>query len=137
MLCEWLHEQPQPRGEALTGDVGFCLRRRPDTSVGIDIAYISADLAAAAPEDARLIEGSPTLAVEILSPINTREAVTEKVLEYLGTGVALTWMLDPVFRTVHVYRPDARPTLFNADQELSGEPHLPGFRVAVADLFAE
>lgn len=135
-LKAWLRQQPQPRGQVLTGEAGFRLRRNPDTSVGIDLAYISAELAAATPEDVWLIDGAPMLAVEILSPSNTHEEVTEKVREYLDFGVALIWVIDPIFRTVQVYRPDAKPALFNDAQELSGEPHLPGFRVAVADLFA-
>ena len=121
---------------SVTGEAGFRLRRNPDTSVGIDLAYISPELAAATPENVWLIDGAPTLAVEILSPSNTHEEATEKVREYLDLGVALVWVLDPVFRTVQVFRPDAEPTLFNARQELTAEPHLPGFRVAVADLFA-
>jgi hypothetical protein len=36
---------------------------------------------------------------------------------------------------VTVYRPGTEPELFNVRQELSGEPHLPGFRVPVARLF--
>lgn len=134
-LCAWLEMQPEPRGEVLTGEAGFRLRRDPDTSVGIDLAYISAELAAATPEGVWLIDGAPTLAVEILSPSNTQEEVTDKVREYLESGVALVWVVDPVFQTVQVYRPDGRPALFNADQELTGEPHLPGFRVPVARLF--
>jgi len=135
-LKAWLLGRPQPRGQVLTGEAGFRLRREPDTTVGMDLAYISAELAAASSPDVFLIEGAPTLAVEILSPSNTHKEVTDKIHEYLTAGVALDWVIDPVFRTVQVYRPDARPVLFNDDQELSGEPHLPGFRVAVADLFA-
>ncbi len=135
-LKAWLLQQPQPRGQVMDGEAGFRLRRNPDTTVGIDLAYISAELAAAFPLDVYLVDGPPTLAVEILSPSNTHEEVTDKVREYLDFGVALIWVLDPVFRTVQLYRPDAKPALFNDAQELSGEPHLPGFRVAVADLFA-
>jgi Uma2 family endonuclease len=49
--------------------------------------------------------------------------------------VALVWIIDPVLRTVTVCRPDAEPALFNVNQELTAEPHLPGFRVAVAEIF--
>jgi hypothetical protein len=35
-----------------------------------------------------------------------------------------------------IYRPDAEPELVNIKQDLTAEPHLPGFRVAVAQLFA-
>jgi Uma2 family endonuclease len=45
------------------------------------------------------------------------------------------WVVNPADRTVRVYRPDVRPQLFNDEQELAGEPHLPGFRTPVARLF--
>jgi Uma2 family endonuclease len=38
-------------------------------------------------------------------------------------------------RTVQVIRPQQEPELINVRQELAGEPHLPGFRVAAAQLF--
>jgi len=59
------------------------------------------------------------------------------VREYLDAGVKLVWVVEPVFKTVCVYRPDAPPELFNETEELSGEPHLPGFRAAVAELFGK
>jgi hypothetical protein len=36
---------------------------------------------------------------------------------------------------VTVHRLNAEPVLFNATQEFSGEPELPGFRTPVARLF--
>jgi Uma2 family endonuclease len=50
--------------------------------------------------------------------------------------VALVWIIDPHDRTVLIYRPGQEPELVNVRQELSGEPHLPGFRVVVGQLFA-
>jgi Uma2 family endonuclease len=135
LLHAWVMKQPKPRGEVLGGEAGFRIRRDPDSTVGIDIAYISAELAASTPPRARLVDGQPVLAVEILSPTDQHEQVTEKVQEYLDAGVPLVWVVDPVFCTVQVYRHGAEPELFNVRQELSAEPHLPGFRVAVADIF--
>jgi Uma2 family endonuclease len=117
------------------GDAGFRLRSDPESTVGIDLAYISAELAAGTPDDAYLIDGVPSLAGEILSPSDEIEDILEKVQEYLDAGVALVWVLEPVFRTVTVYRPGVEPVLFSASQELSGDPPLPGFRVRVADIF--
>jgi Uma2 family endonuclease len=136
LLNNWLEGQPLPRGEVLCGEAGFRLRRNPDTTVGIDVAYISAEMAAATPEDVFLIDGAPVLAVEILSPSNQWDEVTDKVQEYLAAGVAMVWVLDPVFRTVQVYRPGSEPEMFNSRQELTGEPHLPGFRTEVGRLFS-
>jgi Uma2 family endonuclease len=134
-LGNWAELLPPPRGQVLTGDVGFRIRRNPDTTVGMDVAYISAELVASIPANARVIDGVPILAVEVLSPSNRWETVVEKIRDYLECGIPLVWILDPVFRTVTVYRPGAEPALFNASAELTGEPHLPGFRIAVARLF--
>src|SRR5207247_5201206 len=104
------------------------------TTVGVGVVYISSEIAAREPKDTTLIDGVPTLAVEILSPNDTQEATHEKISEYLRAGVPLVWIVDPDDHTVRVYAPNARPQLFNEDQELSGDPHLPGFRVAVRRL---
>jgi Uma2 family endonuclease len=135
VLKQWLRQQPKPRGRLLGGEAGFRIRREPDTTVGIDVAYISAELAGNTPRKAGVVDGTPVLAVEVLSPYDKHEEISEKVQEYIDAGVPLVWVADPDFRTVRVHRPGAEPELFNILQELSGEPELPGFRVPVADIF--
>ena len=54
----------------------------------------------------------------------------------MKAGVALVWLIDPHDQTVPVYRPNEPPVLFIITQELTGEPHLPGFRVPVAKIFS-
>src|SRR5690242_18673428 len=68
MLVEWLRQQPEPRGRVVVGEAGFRLRRDPDTSVGIDVAYISAEVVRDSPRSFPYVEGVPVLAVEVLSP---------------------------------------------------------------------
>lgn len=135
VLKIWLLTQPEPRGEVLSGEAGFILSHDPDTTVGIDVAYISAATAKANPDNAFLIDGIPILAVEILSPTDTHEGISEKVEQYLDVGVRLVWVVDPAFKTVTVYQLGAEPVLFNATQYLEGGRDLPGFRVLVAELF--
>lgn len=136
LLDEWLDSRPGPHGLVLTGDAGFELDGDPSVSAGIDVAYISAELAAATPDDAYLIRGIPVLAVEILSPSDTQERVAEKIAAYMANEVPLVWVVDPIFQTVTIHRPDAEPVLVNNQQTLSGEPQLPGFETTVAALFA-
>jgi Uma2 family endonuclease len=135
-LDNWLDQQPEPHGAILCGEAGCRLRRDPDTTVGIDVVYISAELAAREAKDTNLIDGVPVLVVEILSPSDTQEQVDEKTDGYLQAGVALVWVIDPHDRTVTIYRPGQEPELVNVRQELSGDPQLPGFHIAVAQLFA-
>jgi Uma2 family endonuclease len=135
VLNNWLDHQSEPRGMVLCGEAGCRLRHDPETIVGIDVMYISAEVAARQAAETTLIDGVPVLVVEILSPNDTEEQTNEKMDDYLAAGVTLVWVIDPHDRTVLVYQPGAEPTLFNIRQELSGEPHLPGFCVPVARLF--
>lgn len=137
IVKSWLDRQSPPRGEVLSGEAGCILRRDPDTTVGIDVAYISPEMAARQSDETTLIDGPPVLAVEILSPSDKQSDIDEKVEEYLAARVALVWVVNPRFRTVTVFRNDAEPELFNVRQELSADPHLPGFRVPVRELFSE
>jgi Uma2 family endonuclease len=134
-LDTWLDMQPAPRGRILTGDAGVRLRRNPDTTFGIDVVYVSAEVLARQTANSTIIDGLPTLAVEILSPSDTIEDINDKIDALLEAGVPLVWIMDPFRRTVMAHSPGAEPMLFNSQQELTGEPHLPGFRVPVRSLF--
>jgi Uma2 family endonuclease len=101
-----------------------------------DVAYISnGRLSNGELPDSKVPRLVPNIAVEVLSEGNTPREMQRKLEEYLTAGVELVWYVDPESRTVMVYRPDATSTLLNATDDLTGEGVLPGFRIAVADLF--
>lgn len=133
-LQNWADQQKQ-QGEVYSGEVGCILRHSPSSTVGIDVACITAEHAARQTDATRLIEGPPALAVEILSPNDTQEAIAQKIDEYLDCGVPLVWIVDPHFRTITVHRPAMAPEFFTEAQTLSAENELPGFSVLVRNLF--
>ncbi len=135
LLGNWLDQQPEPRGEIMGGEAGCRLQHDPDTTVGIDVVYVSPELAADESAETTLIDGIPTLVVEILSPSDTQQEIDEKIDDYLGAGVPLVWIVDPHDHTVLVYRPGADPELCTGHQELNGDPHLPGLRIPVGQIF--
>lgn len=135
-LDNWLDGQPPPRGEVLCGEAGCRLGRNPDTTVGTDVVYVAANLVHQESDDTTLIDGVPTLIIEILSPSDVFEDIKEKIDLYQNFRVPLIWVIDPHDRTVTIYRLDREPELVNVRQELTAEPFLPGFRVAVAEIFA-
>jgi Uma2 family endonuclease len=59
----------------------------------------------------------------------------EKVRDYLDGGVPLLWVFDSDARTVAVFRPGQLVRFVDADGALDGEDVLPGFRLALADVF--
>lgn len=134
-LETWMTARARPHGEVLVGEAAFRLTGDADSGVGIDVAYVAAERIAATDDDAFEIIGPPTLAVEVLSPSDQHRDIVDKIELYLESGVPLVWVIDPDLKVVHVHRPNEAPVSFNVRQELTAEPHLPNFRIAVADLF--
>jgi Uma2 family endonuclease len=62
-------------------------------------------------------------------------AVRRKVALYLSAGVRVVWLVEPAVRMITVYEPDARPISLIAGDKLVGGAILPGFEVAIEDLF--
>jgi Uma2 family endonuclease len=76
----------------------------------------------------------PDLAVEIKSPDDTLKQMTETANYYLDHGVKMVWLVYPDKRLVEVLTPTERQ-LLTQDDVLTGGDVLPGFSVAVRDIF--
>jgi Uma2 family endonuclease len=117
------------------GETGFVLARQPDTVRGPDAAFVSTERSATTVRRGPFFEGAPDLAVEVLSPGNTRREIAAKVGEYLAAGGRAVWVIDPKRRTVTVHRPGREPETLGADDLLDGGTVLPGFRLPIAEIF--
>ena len=116
-------------------EAGFLLERDPDTVLAPDVSFVAAGWAW--PDDGLgWPEMAPDLAVEVLSPSNTRREIALKVEIYLRAGVRLVWVVDAEARTVVVHAPGRPPCRLGMDDALDGEDVLPGYRLPLADLFA-
>jgi Uma2 family endonuclease len=82
---------------------------------------------------------APDIAVEVISPSNRERDVTAKVESYLEPGTVLVWLFYPISRVVEVWRraEDGAPKFrkLTEDSLLDGEDVLPGFSLAVRDVF--
>ncbi len=136
LIGNWAMGLPVPHGKVYSGEVGCILQRDPDSTVGIDVAYFSAETVARQSKATTMIDGAPVLAVEVLSPSDKLEEIAEKISLYLNSGVGLVWIVDPHFKTVTIYRNGAEPELVNINQQLTAEPHLPGLVIKVQELFS-
>jgi Uma2 family endonuclease len=104
------------RGFVVSNDTGVITERGPDTVRGPDVAYWSFARQATVPEN--YFEIGPDLAVEVLSPSNRRKQVEDKIEEYLNAGTKLVWVVDPMDRTVTIYREPLKGTLLHWVQSL-------------------
>lgn len=81
----------------------------------------------------------PDFVVEIRSTSQSRPSdlgdLLNKMQEYLDNGAQLGWLIDPLERTVRIYRAGAdEPELQQDPETLDGENVLPGFTFAVQQL---
>jgi Uma2 family endonuclease len=70
-----------------------------------------------------------------MSPDDRWYDVNDKLTEYFGIGVQVVWVADPQRKQVHVYRSLTEIEILSVEDTLSGGEILPGFDVAVAELF--
>ena len=104
-----------------------------DRAVKPDVAFVSTDRLPENREQASPVP--PDLAVEVVSPSDKHYDVTEKALAYLRSGTRLVWVIEPVAKTVMVYRSETDFTVLNYEDTLTGEDVIKGFACPVAQLF--
>ena len=78
---------------------------------------------------------TPDLAVEVLSPSNTRREMTRKLHEYFAGGCQLAWYFPYHQRVVRVYTDPTTVRTLQEDDVLDGGDVLPGFTLRLRDLF--
>jgi Uma2 family endonuclease len=84
----------------------------------------------------QILDRVPDLAVEVLSPSNTKNEMERKRREYLLNGCKLVWEVDPVKKTVRVYTAPDESKLIRERGTIEGGDVLLGFKLPVAELFA-
>jgi|CXWL01.1.fsa_nt_gi Uma2 family endonuclease len=80
---------------------------------------------------------TPDLAVEVVSISNTPAEMARKRREYFDAGVRLVWIVDPTSQTVAVFSSPQHSVELGLHDSLDGGDVLPGFSLAIAELFAE
>ena len=82
-------------------------------------------------------QGSPDLAVEILSPNNTVEEIHPKIVEYFENDTRLVWGIHPDEKYVLVYHSPQPDQLLRLTDTLDGEEIVPGFSMPLSELFQD
>jgi Uma2 family endonuclease len=122
-------------GEVFGAETGFKLASNPDTVLGPDVAFVSNEQIPPTGIPVKFWPGAPALAVEGISPGNTRREIEEKIEEYLASGVLLVWIISPKHRTVTVHKANVEPVVLMESDTLDGENVVSGFQCSIARLF--
>jgi Uma2 family endonuclease len=127
--------QENPIGEAAPGD-GH-VRLFPKLVRAPDVSFVSWErLDASNVETEAFPDLAPDLAIEVLSPSNTKAEMDRKLGEYFTHGVRLVWMIDPRKKRVAVHTAPEDPVILTEEDTLDGGRVLPGFTLPLKTLFA-
>jgi len=123
-------------GRVFAAETGFRLSSDPDTVRAPDVSFVRADRLPAGRIPPTFWPGAPDLAVEVNSPSDTADEVSEKVGEYLDAGSQLVVVVYPPVRRVGLFYPDGSARFLTENDTLDLDPVVPGFACPVAELFA-
>ena len=133
------YEQGEKKGlgRACTGEVGIVLRRKPPRIVGADVAFIAKRSLPMKKSRSGYLETMPEVVVEVLSPNDTKAYVNRKISDYLDAGVGQVWIADPARREIVIHRRNAQPQSFTENDVLKSHDPIPGFKLPLAEVFAD
>lgn len=122
-------------GRAFESSTGFTLPNRALRSP--DASWVSNERWQALSDEERsgFAKICPDFVVELRSSSDSLPKVKAKMDEYIENGSLLGWLIDPIERRVHIYRPNQNVEILNDPREVSGEPVLPGFVVQLDEIW--
>ena len=128
---------PQSRPNAVMTRVGFQLSWAPDTVRAPDVAFLSPRRLREVEDVQGYIPGAPDLAVEVVSPTDLYLDVDDTIAEWLEHGTQVVFVVNPRRKVVAVHRPGQPVMTLGMDDTLTAEDVIPGWSLAVRDLFDE
>jgi Uma2 family endonuclease len=122
------------KGSAYT-EWAICLQKDgQDWAPVPDVTYISDQKLAPFAQENDFCPVAPELVVEIISPGQSFEAMTQKALDYLAAGVERVWIIGDRHRSLTIFAPDRPPLTYRGDQ-LVEDDLLPQLNFTVNELF--
>ncbi len=86
--------------------------------------------------DAEVFTGiCPDFVLELRSPTDTLAYQRRKMEEYMENGCRLGWLIDPVQKRVHIYRPGVETETLDEPATVSDETVLPGFELDLREIW--
>lgn len=130
-----LADAVEPHGGVVGTEFGVILSRNPDTLVSADVAVYLASTQELRESSSGYYETPPDIAVEVRSPGDTGPELARKAGAYLAASVRAAWVLDPVRRTLTIYRTGVAPVALAEGDTIDLTEFVPDTRLIVRDLF--
>jgi Uma2 family endonuclease len=130
------HVDEHRLGTVYAAETGFRLSSDPDTVRAPDVAFVRRASVEAVGEFEGFWPEAPDLAVEVISPGDSYSEVEEKVFAWLDAGTKMVVVINPQQRSATVYKSPTDITALAEAEVLAGGDIVPGFELAVREIFA-
>jgi Uma2 family endonuclease len=131
----FVHVRTHSLGTVYAAETGFKLQSNPDTVRAPDVAFVSKSRVNEAGPPSGYWSGAPDLAVEVMSPGDSREKADQKARHWLRAGTRLVWVIDPRRHILTVYTSPEKVKVLTETDTLDGGDVISGFQIAVMDIF--
>jgi Uma2 family endonuclease len=129
------HVERHKLGETFAAETGFLLHQNPDTVRAPDVSFVSYERLGEFADYPGYLPLAPDLAVEVVSPTDQSSEVESKATAWLRAGSRVVLVVDPQTNSIREYRSLNQIRVYSEDEIDLGDI-LPGFKLAVAELFA-
>lgn len=79
----------------------------------------------------------PEFVIELRSASDSAEHLERKMEMWIANGAALGWLIDPLKKTVTIYRPGERAQMIRNAEQVKGEGPVAGFTLKLKDVWAD
>lgn len=124
-------------GSVSVAEAGYLVETKPDTVVAPDIAFVARHRMPSPVPDHGFVRLRPDLIVEVISPSDERGDIKTKQALYDRIAVPMVWWIDPRREIASIHVPGQPVRTIDRTGSLEGGDILPGFSLALADVFAE
>lgn len=135
------HAEATGQGMAFTSTVGYAIQELHSgrESFSPDVSYYDGPAPA---NEMGFVQGAPTFAAEVRGQDDYTDAAEverlKKRADYFAAGTQVVWDVDYLAKCVNCYRAAAtdQPQTWKPGDTADAEPAVPGWRIAVDEIFA-
>lgn len=129
-LADWV--EPKQVGRVTVSSAGFTL---PDSNTRApDVSFVRAERLRRAPRS--FAQLAPDLMVEVKSPSDSVNDLENKITNFLQQGTEIGILINPEESTVKVFQTNKEPVTLQDGDVLTLPNLLPGWSVAVSELWS-
>jgi Uma2 family endonuclease len=124
----------EAKGRGDAAELGEAYHEMGYKLIGASYVQPDASITHAGQPEGKYFEGSPAIAIEVVSPSNRAEALETKIELYFENGAREVWIVYPKAKHVMVHLAGSARKI--AEHESVTTPLLPGFELSVRAMLA-